>query len=443
MKSVWTAMILLGLLLSPAHAKAVDKVLKCTVKSVDADKGKLVVSLGERISRTLQVATDARIETRDRRQVELSTIRPGSLVLLNVDKDRRVVHKLKLVSSPPDPEAAEAKIPGPPTNTDDEIRANFQYAISIHPAKRVLAQLSTYLTVNGLRDPSWVIVAPLPPQLPGQPQIEVQFEPSGSVIDDLANKSRKLVQITVEGRPDVLVQARYVAVLSARKLVPRASVDAVNPPKLSAEERDSYLIADGQSDWKEAAFQEWMKSNGPTRQVGESQVDFGRRTFLALKRHYRYIYHSTMDRRASVVCRAGATDCGGFASLFVSILRSNGIPARALVGRWAISSKPGETLGDIKYGQQHVKCEFFADGVGWVPVDLSSAILHDKSPAGLEYFGQDKGDFIAMHVDYEIEFDSLGSGIKSATWIQDVNYWARGKGKPSFSKSDAWIVNSQ
>ena len=40
-------------------------------------------------------------------------------------------------------------------------------------------------------------------------------------------------------------------------------------------------------------------------------------------------------------------------------------------------------LSGVEYFQWHVKAEFFARGVGWIPVDCSSAILHDKTPERL------------------------------------------------------------
>jgi len=51
----------------------------------------------------------------------------------------------------------------------------------------------------------------------------------------------------------------------------------------------------------------------------------------------------------------GWSDCGGLATLYVSILRANGIPARCLTGRSIDPNTP------------HVKMDFYAEGVGWVP----------------------------------------------------------------------------
>jgi len=80
-------------------------------------------------------------------------------------------------------------------------------------------------------------------------------------------------------------------------------------------------------------------------------------------------------------------------------MRANGIPARLIGGRWADSQK-----GDD--GKYHVKSEFFAKGVGWVPVDSSGAMT---DASGNEYarLGHDAGDFIAMTTAEDLEVESF------------------------------------
>lgn len=118
------------------------------------------------------------------------------------------------------------------------------------------------------------------------------------------------------------------------------------------------------------------------------------------------------------------SDCGGLSVLFVAAMRSQGIPARALVGRWAISATHGKHSDD----QEHVKAEFFAQGVGWAPVDVSSAVLWDKSTDKLEYFGRDKGDHLAFALDTDVAIDTRYFGVKKVTWLQSPCYWATGAG---------------
>jgi transglutaminase-like putative cysteine protease len=113
--------------------------------------------------------------------------------------------------------------------------------------------------------------------------------------------------------------------------------------------------------------------------------------------------------------------------LFVAAMRANGIPARSLVGKWAASMKPGVVIGDIPNAMQHVKAEFYADGVGWVPVDQSAAVLQDKSADELAHFGKDPGDFLAFHVDFELTLDTgpFGRDTFRSLWFA---CWPTGTG---------------
>ncbi|MBU2562143.1 MAG: transglutaminase-like domain-containing protein [Nanoarchaeota archaeon] len=57
-------------------------------------------------------------------------------------------------------------------------------------------------------------------------------------------------------------------------------------------------------------------------------------------------------------------DCGEFNHVFIALCRILGIPARSVLGMWAI---PKEKQG------YHAWAEFYLEGVGWIPVDSSVA----------------------------------------------------------------------
>ncbi len=120
-----------------------------------------------------------------------------------------------------------------------------------------------------------------------------------------------------------------------------------------------------------------------------------------------------MDRLASHVCKAGKSDSGGLSIVFTSALRANGIPARVSSGR-ARDSESGRNAADEPY----VKAAFLATAVGWVPVDLGSAMILDKSSEGLEFFGTDNADFLIMHFDTDLEFDTVFFGRKTVESVQ-------------------------
>jgi hypothetical protein len=234
------------------------------------------------------------------------------------------------------------------------------------------------------------------------------------------------------------IQLTYEMTLRSRKLRRGASRNVAD---LSPDERQKYLAERGFFDFNEPAFHEWVEKHGLERQTNEGEIRFARRVFLAMKSGLQYDAPPNKDFHATATCKSGRADCGGLAVLFTSILRSKKIPARTLWGRWAKSAEPGKMWFNRPYYQTHVKAEFFARGVGWVPVDVSSAILHDKSPQGLKFFGNDPGDFIAFHIDGNLEIDTLHFGVKSLGNLQTTRWWIRGDGTLADpTLTEAWEV---
>ncbi len=109
-----------------------------------------------------------------------------------------------------------------------------------------------------------------------------------------------------------------------------------------------------------------------------------------------------------------------------------------IVGRWAQSG--GKVKGEA-YDQEHAKAEFYAQEVGWVPVDISSGVLHDRNPRGLTFFGNDPGDFLVMHVDPDIVCDTLHFGRQTIAWLQRPAYWVTGEGNlRAGTNRESWVV---
>jgi len=77
-------------------------------------------------------------------------------------------------------------------------------------------------------------------------------------------------------------------------------------------------------------------------------------------------------------CDAKKGNCTDFHSLFIAMARSQGIPARFEIGFPLPSDKhSGEIAG------YHCWADFFIDGRGWIPVDISEAWKH---PEKRDYF---------------------------------------------------------
>ncbi len=101
---------------------------------------------------------------------------------------------------------------------------------------------------------------------------------------------------------------------------------------------------------------------------------------------YDYVFHTVRYDKSGTgwgrgdslwVCDSKHGNCTDFHSLFISLARAEGIPARFEIGFPLPAAKEGTVPG------YHCWAEFFVNGPGWVPVDISEAW---KDPAKLDYF---------------------------------------------------------
>jgi transglutaminase-like putative cysteine protease len=280
----------------------------------------------------------------------------------------------------------------------------------------------------------WTVYLAQAPEMHRQTKVSTTVSPAGTRYEDLGMRHRPLVRITLpvesgSRRHQLDVTVVYRATLHARELVDR-DVDKsyLAPTILADHEREFSLAATELMNFTESRFQLWLDEHKLRRRPGEDTVDFAERVFRHLCQTMKYEYKLEMDRHASYVGRVGYSDCGGMSILFVATMRANGIPARVLAGRWNKSSKPNQHVGDVAYYEQHVKAEFYTADVGWVPVDVSSGVLHDREHDGLRFFGRDRGDFLVLHVDPEIQVDTPHFGRKTFPWLQGFHYYVRGEG---------------
>jgi hypothetical protein len=314
-------------------------------------------------------------------------------------------------------------------------------------AKSIKATMDFTAHYPNLQAREWTIFAAIPPELPSQKKVKSTLTPSGKTLKDKANPNRgyyevRLTKLKKENLSEITVKLKIDATLYERHLRP-AEADEVLPKvaELSAVEKKAALAELGPMDFGKSDFKKWLKETSLLREAKESEIAFAQRVFLYLRGKGKYDYRAEMKRDSSEVCKSMETDCGGWSMLFVSILRANQIPARTLYGRWAKSADEKEKLNGVPYYQWHVKAEFFASGVGWVPVDLSCGIVHDKSEKGLIFFGHDPGDFVTFHVDAHFDVDTKIFGVKTIFNMQTPQWYVTGEGdvkNPKFT--EAWVV---
>ncbi len=97
-------------------------------------------------------------------------------------------------------------------------------------------------------------------------------------------------------------------------------------------------------------------------------------------------------------CDSKFGNCTDFHSLFISLARAKGIPARFTMGT-SVPIKRGE--GPI--AGYHCWAEFYIADVGWIPVDISEA---DRDPAMAQYyFGNLTEDRVSYTVGRDLQFN--------------------------------------
>jgi hypothetical protein len=268
--------------------------------------------------------------------------------------------------------------------------------------------------------------------------MKTSLEPLGELAHELSPRQRPVMLARLADRRNEMHSVLTIdGTLYSRRLrtvLPGENVPPV--PDLTPDELRDFTRAGTSIDFDTPAFRGWLQQNGLTRAVDEKVLNFGHRAFTFIKHHYTYEY-PTENHTAGQACAAVKSDCGGLSSLFAGIMRANGIPARLRVGRWAKSQKPGNTVGD--FGNWHVKAEFFASGIGWVPVDGACAL---GNPDGEnKFFGNDPGDFITFTNDCDMLLNSFIRGPQNIRDLQGITYWWHGTGNDDGSHADTmWTV---
>jgi hypothetical protein len=322
-----------------------------------------------------------------------------------------------------------------------------RFRIEEKDAQRVTAELTLDISCPKLKAASWIVFAPVAPELPGQAGTKTSLNFRTDPVADLSPQARPLLVARVPAdtparKTGLAVKVTYEASLRSRTLVPVSGKPPTVPP-LTAKERANYLADSDEVNWKTDALQVWLDQTGLRRKPKEGEIEFARRVFLGLCDRFTYEFDPKARRSASAVCRERKGDCGGMSILFTAVLRSSGVPARIRVGRWALSAKPGEKLNDHDYYQWHVKAEFFAAGVGWVPVDVAQALSQSRPADRLRHFGRDDGQFLTFHVGGELVVDARPFGKQTLEIMQRPMWWATGEGElEPTTETEGWVVRA-
>ncbi|MGB7328383.1 MAG: transglutaminase domain-containing protein [Rubripirellula sp.] len=310
---------------------------------------------------------------------------------------------------------------------------NPRLEIAREESQRIVGTLKATMTTPSMAVDTWVVIVPQAPTFDGQQVIEQTTSLEAIETVDQSPHQRPLFRSRVEvAKPEKpsssTLESAITVQLYARKLQPRGR-RSPDVEDLSISEREQYLVPDRFFDYQSDEFKAWKTRNGFVRQKRESEFDFAHRVFVAITTQYSYHFDFGQVRTATNLCKLNRTDCGGLSVLFTTVMRSEAIPARTLVGRWAKSASPASSPDGDRDEAYHVIAEFFAQGIGWIPVDGSSAVLHDRTPNKIKYFGNQAGNMVTFHFDQELFLDTDLWGVEPMDFVQTPKYWFRGEGE--------------
>lgn len=317
-------------------------------------------------------------------------------------------------------------------------------SITSTPTQKIYGKLDVRVTAGSLFESrQWAVYVANAPATEGQ--IDVS---SGLTLAD-GTKGRRVGEIGGVGRSLYFAQtsdpmflrglsfsAEYRATLNKRSL---ASNPSTNHVSLAPADKEKYLQETRTYDFSQQPFKDWLVTSGLEKSPEESTIGFAWRVYDFVRSRYSYKYIPTQTRRASSLCGERETDCGGSCYLFVSALRRNGVPARAIAGRWAKTSTHLEESGSAETGTFHVRAEFFVQDIGWIPVDVSRAMGASDDKV-IRSFGNDDGRFFVMHIDPDFVLQSVFFGEKHVRMLQRCAYWTKGSGKMNRKMDILWTV---
>lgn len=324
------------------------------------------------------------------------------------------------------------------------------YSMQRTPSVRVRAELSREVHLPDMAVESYSMTVAVPPEHSGQEVVSFASEKDFQRIADVSSAGRPLAQqferLNRSASPSTL-SGKFVMTLqlydrrlqrSRKALRKTARAASLN---LDDSLRQRYLELDAILAYESPGFREWKKAERLFVRSHQSELDFARLVFDRIRSTYRYNFEIDQIRSATALCQANSTDDAGLSILFATLLRSEGIPTRTLVGHYAQSLSQEVAGTEEPSGTRHVIAEFFVRGVGWVPVDLAAAILSPTQKLAQEHFGTQVRPFITLHYGHQVRFATGVWGEKTEDNLQFPRLWFKGIGEfDNLIVKDNWTV---
>ncbi len=137
----------------------------------------------------------------------------------------------------------------------------------------------------------------------------------------------------------------------------------------------------------------------------DNPIKLGRSLYDQVDSHMRYDKSKPGFGNGDVLwaCDSGFGNCTDFHSLFISLARARGLPARFEIG---FPLPPQRGKGTI--GGYHCWAQFHVDGHGWIPTDISEADKHPELKA--YYYGNLTENRVQFSVGRDITLEPTQDG---------------------------------
>jgi transglutaminase-like putative cysteine protease len=160
--------------------------------------------------------------------------------------------------------------------------------------------------------------------------------------------------------------------------------------------------------------------------------------YLLVKKYYDYVIDNVKYKilnkglnGAKYLLTNGVGECGDYSSLIIAMARSKGIPARPVVGYWAVSGND----------QTHVWAEFYLEGTGWIPVDAT--IGQQSKEKRAYYFGNMDAQRVILSKGFNTRLIPSAPDKFVAPILQVPYFWFWGNGNDQqISFNREWKVTN-
>jgi transglutaminase-like putative cysteine protease len=174
--------------------------------------------------------------------------------------------------------------------------------------------------------------------------------------------------------------------------------------------------------------------------IANRLADGEQNPYLLARRFYDYVIDTARYRLvgkgllgAKALLTNGEGECGDYSALFIALARAKGIPARSVVGYWAITGTD----------QTHVWAEFYLEGVGWIPVDPT---IGQQSSGNREYyFGNMDNQRVILEKGFNIPMAPPTDDHDIAPLMQGPYWWFwgdSGDGDKMSLEVTSWMVTT-